>query len=262
MRKAEISETELRELYVLRGLSSSVCAAHFGCSSQAVLNRLKAHGIQAHTNGKGKTEKVCIDCGRSFNVFTSLSAELARCPNCRGSNRWGNADKRKDVACAECGSLLRRLPCRLRPGQKAFCNCECRNLWQSKNVTGTAHHQWTGGPKAKAARVMANPSKRLRARIGNQIWWALHGRKGGRSWEKLVGYSLAELMVHLERQFSKGMTWTNYGAWHIDHIMPVVSFRFKDAHDPEFRACFALSNLRPLWATENIAKGAKILALI
>jgi 5-methylcytosine-specific restriction endonuclease McrA len=45
--------------------------------------------------------------------------------------------------------------------------------------------------------------------------------------------------------------------WHIDHIIPISSFSFSSPEDPEFKAAWALTNLRPLWAAQNISKGAK-----
>ena len=66
-------------------------------------------------------------------------------------------------------------------------------------------------------------------------------------------------MAHLEKQFKEGMTWNNYGyyGWHIDHIRPVSSFNFNSYDDPEFKECWALSNLQPLWGKENISKKDK-----
>src|SRR3546814_14803337 len=59
--------------------------------------------------------------------------------------------------------------------------------------------------------------------------------KNGRSWETLVGYTVADLMAHLERQFLPGMSWDNRGEWHIDHIRPLCSFEFTSPDDPQFR---------------------------
>lgn len=47
------------------------------------------------------------------------------------------------------------------------------------------------------------------------------------------------------------------GDWHVDHVIPLASFSFKTAHDPDFRAAWALTNLRPLWAVANLRKGAR-----
>lgn len=86
--------------------------------------------------------------------------------------------------------------------------------------------------------------------------------KGGVSWQELVGFTFAELKAHIERQFTKGMTWDNYGEWHIDHITPVSCFNFSSCDDGDFKSCWHISNLRPLWAVENIEKRDKIIFLL
>jgi len=75
---------------------------------------------------------------------------------------------------------------------------------------------------------------------------------------ELTGVTIAELRVHLEKQFKRGMSWNNYGPkWHIDHIIPCSKF---DLTDPRQQAiCFNYLNLRPLWAKENLRKNNRIL---
>jgi len=72
----------------------------------------------------------------------------------------------------------------------------------------------------------------------------------------LIGCSLEELVANLQMQFRDGMTWDNYGDWHIDHIRPCNSFDLQDVD--EQKACFHFSNLQPLWGRENILKGDKM----
>lgn len=90
------------------------------------------------------------------------------------------------------------------------------------------------------------------------------GRKSGKRgrWFELVGYTAEELKDHLERQFLPGMTWGNRGEWHIDHIIPIASFNYDGPGHPDFKACWALTNLRPIWAADNIRKKDKILYLL
>lgn len=102
------------------------------------------------------------------------------------------------------------------------------------------------------------PDHRVRVCMSAAIRKAIRDKKSGRSWETLVGYRIEDLMRHLERQFSRGMTWGNHGpVWHIDHILPASSFRATDPSSEAFRACWALTNLQPLWALANISKGAR-----
>jgi len=71
---------------------------------------------------------------------------------------------------------------------------------------------------------------------------------------ELIGCSAEELVAHLEAQFTEGMTWENYGEWHVDHVRPCASF---DLTDPaQQRQCFHHTNLQPLWAEENLTKGS------
>ena len=81
-------------------------------------------------------------------------------------------------------------------------------------------------------------------------WQSLDKRK----WRELTGYDIEDLLVRLQGQFQPGMSWENYGEWHIDHIKPVAAFKY---HKPDkaFRECWALDNLQPLWAKENRIKG-------
>jgi hypothetical protein len=91
-------------------------------------------------------------------------------------------------------------------------------------------------------------------------------RQGSKGALRHLPYTIAQLCAHIEKQFARGMTWENYGSgWHIDHILPIASFKV-DATDPakclEFQACWALSNLRPLWTMANISKGSARLHLL
>jgi hypothetical protein len=99
---------------------------------------------------------------------------------------------------------------------------------------------------------------RLKNRIRTRIWDVLSGRIKKFSTRVLLDVpNLEFLWQHLETQFQPGMTRENYGLWHVDHIIPCVSF---DLTDPEEQAkCFHYTNLQPLWAFDNISKGAKIL---
>ena len=93
----------------------------------------------------------------------------------------------------------------------------------------------------------------LRSRLSGLV---KKGKKAASTME-LAGCTVAQLRQHLEAQFTDGMSWENYGkhGWHVDHIRPCASF---DLADPEQqRQCFHYSNLQPLWAVDNMRKGAR-----
>jgi len=81
--------------------------------------------------------------------------------------------------------------------------------------------------------------------------------KNGHYFE-ILKYSPVELISHLENQFKDGMTWDNYGDWHVDHIRPISIHNIKEIGDEEFMKCWSLNNLQPMWGEENIRKSNKI----
>lgn len=100
-------------------------------------------------------------------------------------------------------------------------------------------------------------SGRLHSRISALVRTSLRRGKGGKATKELVGWTVDDLKVHLERQFLPNMSWNNMDKWQIDHIRPLASFRIEAASSPEFMDAWSLTNLRPLWSFQNAAKGAK-----
>ena len=71
----------------------------------------------------------------------------------------------------------------------------------------------------------------------------------------MLGCDLQTAKAHLEKQFTKGMNWSNQGEWHIDHIIPCASAKTEE----ELIKLFHYTNLQPLWAADNLSKGKKII---
>lgn len=99
---------------------------------------------------------------------------------------------------------------------------------------------------------------RLNSNMASAINHSLHGNKAGRHWEALVGYSLEDLIKHLEKEFTDGMSWANRDEWHLDHKIPQSVANFTKPEHEDFRRCWALKNLQPMWAVENISKSDKL----
>ena len=97
---------------------------------------------------------------------------------------------------------------------------------------------------------------RLRDYLRHRIYLALKGNLKLSTTEKLIGCSIDFLKNHLESNFTVGMSFSNYGKWHLDHIKPCASFDLSKLS--EQRKCFHYTNLQPLWANDNISKGKKI----
>jgi len=100
-----------------------------------------------------------------------------------------------------------------------------------------------------------NINFKLLNNLRNRIWEALKRNIKSKSTVLLLGCSIDLLRNHLESQFKSGMTWNNYGKWHIDHIKPCCQFDLSKAS--EQKKCFNYTNLQPLWSIDNLKKNKK-----
>ena len=123
-----------------------------------------------------------------------------------------------------------------------------RNAWKKRN-----RHQLNIYERNKMKNdVTFRTSKYIR----NAIYRVLKGKgiKSKRTME-FMGCSYDFFITYLHNRFSEGMSWDNHGEWHIDLRRPCASF---DLSNPEEQCmCFHYTNLQPLWAIDNIKKGAK-----
>ena len=189
----------------------------------------------------------CEACRRSF---FSRSSKKRFCDECaanreREQDRIRALKKLRNSGAREIGSKVTCKHCAaifvLQKGPEIFCphcSADRRNRWHREKRRN-------------------DPQRNLSERMSRRINACLSAGKQSESWTALVGYSVADLMHHLEAQFDKGMTWDNRGEWHIDHIRPLCSFEFQTPHCPQFREAWALTNLRPLWAIDNYRKSGR-----
>lgn len=112
----------------------------------------------------------------------------------------------------------------------------------------------------KKERFANDPVFRLATLVRGRITkaFARDGYKKRSTTGELVGCTWADLKMHIEKQFLKGMSWGNKELWHIDHIVPLGSAKTEE----EIAALCHFTNLRPLWALENHSKSAKRTHLI
>jgi len=114
--------------------------------------------------------------------------------------------------------------------------------------------------RESARKYYNTPKGRTSLNISRRIAFTLKGKKGGRHWEDIVGYSVEQLIFRLKKTMPKGYTWDDYlnGELHIDHKIPIAVFNYETPDDLDFKKCWALKNLQLLPAGKNLSKGAKI----
>jgi hypothetical protein len=106
-------------------------------------------------------------------------------------------------------------------------------------------------------RAALRRKSRLYPKLGDYMRAALNRRATSNVVETICGYTIEALRLHLETLFTDGMSWELFatGAIHIDHIRPQSTFDLNDLE--QVRQCWALCNLQPLWAEDNLAKGVR-----
>lgn len=104
------------------------------------------------------------------------------------------------------------------------------------------------------------PYYNIRNRLSSRLWHAVIASKSKKAakTEELIGCTVRELQLHLQSQFTDGMTWDKFlsGEIHIDHKVPCSTF---DLRDPEQqKVCFHFTNLQPLWEKDNLSKSDRL----
>ena len=144
-------------------------------------------------------------------------------------------------------------------------NREASMRWYNKNKERVYNNnrQWTLLHPEKitqyAIKRYSTPKGRLSRNISCYLRQSIRQGKQGAHWENIVGYDVNKLRSHLEKQFLPDMSWDNYGShWHIDHKIPISAFNYNNYNDFDFKRCWGLKNLRPLWKKENLMKYNKL----
>lgn len=212
--------------------------------------------VGMYVDGK-KTVKECAD---NFSVSVDTVRRRLNSAGVSVIRRSGYAagDKNSNwrggaviVHCCTCGKPKKMRQSYKDAAKMHFCGHECYGLWRSKNIRGEKHGRWKGlGPDGR----------RLHQRISSAIRDTITGKKNGRKWQTLVGYTLADIRQRLKETMPDGYSWQDFlnGDLHIDHIVPVSAFNFSKPEHDDFGRCWSLSNLQLLPAKENIKKWANL----
>lgn len=121
-----------------------------------------------------------------------------------------------------------------------------------------------------------DPIFKLRAQVSKAVWTALNSKCFSKNGSSILNYLsenyIKDLKIHFEKQFELWMSWENWGkydpniwddndqstwTWQIDHIIPQSDLPYTSMEDDNFKKCWALENLRPLSAKQNILEGTK-----
>jgi hypothetical protein len=194
---------------------------------------------------------VCKECRKiSLTPWIPIENEILNCKICKEGKIYtlfSLHGKQKPYQCKQCRNKI----CRNNKNKEEY-NKKQREDWVKHNEKRNASRRKNLQHRRDTDHVYC-----IKMSLHVRLYDAVKRQKGIKSAKtiELIGCQVDELLEHLGSQFTEGMTWENYGQWHIDHIRPCASFDLTDLEQQKI--CFHWTNLQPLWATDNIKKGSK-----
>jgi hypothetical protein len=219
------------------------------CSGKCGLVKLL---VEFYHEESGRIAHICIECKRKHQREYGAShkeEELERSYNWAKNNREKSRQIKAD--------WVKNNPEKVKASTKKSNAKQApkQKIWREENKDRTNAQAIERRKTDVNFKIACN----LRSRISTAV------RKGFKSGSAVrdLGCSIEELksyfipMFYMNPETGEIMSWDNYGEWHIDHIKPLISFDLTD-REQCLKACH-YTNLQPLWAKENIAKGGRII---
>ena len=162
--------------------------------------------------------------------------------------------KKNKLKCSKCFNIkdINEYAFELKGWKKLRSDCN-----QCKNKRIQEYNLKTNSRNMYMKKYLSDTSNRLADNLRSRLRKAIKNNQKTGSAVDDLGCSIEELKIYLESQFQDNMSWDNYGlkGWHIDHIIPLASFDL--TIEEEFKKACHYTNLQPLWAKDNLIKGAK-----
>jgi hypothetical protein len=199
------------------------------------INTIKAYSIK---DRKPKIKKVCPVCNKQF--------ETSRKNQIKCNSKCSNVRVLIPLVVRHCPQCKQQYQVK-ETSSKKYCCKQCADLAVTNPI------------KYRKRREANDLTFRLTNQIRKKIYLTLRGKQKYVHSLELLGCSSEYARRHLERQFTKGMSWGNWSmhGWHIDHIIPIASFDLTDIEQQ--KRCFHYTNIQPLWAKDNYKKRDKII---
>ena len=199
----------------------------------------------------GGRRGTCKDC--KINQWVPVEDETIVCKTCGDEKEhtlFSKKGKQKPYECKSCTNKIGRE--KRSSNIKEYTKKERENYKRNKDKINATRR------KNLHKRRDEDPQYRMKMALHVRLYDAVKRQKGVKSTKtlELLGCTVEQLQSFLEAEFTEGMTWENYGEWHIDHILPCASFNLEDPE--EQKKCFHWTNLQPLWAKDNIIKSDRL----
>jgi hypothetical protein len=105
----------------------------------------------------------------------------------------------------------------------------------------------------KKNKLKTDPIERVKKNLRDRIREYLNGKNKSKRTFDIIGLDKENFKMYIQSKFEEGMSWENYGEWHIDHIKPLCLGK----NEEDVLLLNHYTNLQPLWAKDNLIKNRK-----
>lgn len=183
-----------------------------------------------------------------------------KCKSCKGISEFGSNASKKDGLQSWCKGCRRdhKNVDKTKSQQRSWYLVNRERLLDKAALYRKANQHRIQEVKAKIhyERLNNDVEYRIACNLRSRLYSAIKNNQKSGSAVRDLGCSIGELKLYLENQFESGMTWDNYGEWHIDHVIPLSHFNLLDRM--EFLEAVNWLNLQPMWAKDNLSKHARL----
>jgi len=211
-------------------------------------------------------EKICIECNKSFKASNGNKICSDEC-RCNRNKKYYEKNKEKIIEYGKkhyrenkeqhkkyYTERYQRIRNDMKEYYKAYSHKYRANNKERLAVLAKKYRAENKEKinKARHDAYKKNPLKAFKRRLKNKIHGIVACKSKNKNINKLeiMGCTLAFFIEHMANLFTEGMSWENYGEWHIDHIKPIALA--KDEEE-SIKYCH-YTNLQPLWQKDNIIK--------
>lgn len=228
------------------------------CGNDIITN--SGYVKQGSVRSCGCLRKETTSARRSIDISGMKSGRLLVIDAIPERNKHGHIVWR---CLCDCGKATTATTHAIIKNLKQSCGCIRREQMRALGLLCKKENPVSRTPEYLSAyrkKRREQPERAMAERVSRLMAWALSsvGAIKRSATFDLLGYTPAQLKVHIEKQFLPGMSWNNRNKWEIDHITPIS----KATCEADVIALNQLSNLRPLWAIDNSRKGNRLERLI
>lgn len=195
-------------------------------------------------------QKACSSC-REVLGYEEFSPDIRKTDGLQSACKRCGRERRRLYYAANRDACLGAMRRYQKDHSKKISSRKAKHYQKNKASIRARHRRYM------RERLASDPTFRLAHLLRDRLRKALRGQYKTGSAVRDLGCSIPELRAHLESQFTDGMSWERRSEIHIDHIRPLASFDLTDR--AQFLEACHYTNLRPLWAADNIAKKDKII---